>query len=588
MRLLSSEDALRKILEVRYLAKDESGKVIESTDGMFRRVASAVSTAELSFGNENNQKFYKNEFYRIMKELKFLPNSPTLMNAGRPLGQLAACFVLPVEDSLEGIFETVKRAAIIHQTGGGTGFSFSRLRPRGDIVSTTGGVASGVVSFMEVFNSATEAIRQGGTRRGANMAVLRIDHPDILEFVECKRDKRHLNAFNISVGITDEFIHAYKKDLKYPVRNPKNGKVVDHYPAKKVMETVARAAWETGDPGILFLDRINRQNPTPELGEIEATNPCGEQPLLSYEACNLGSIDLKKFVEDGKLNYDELKRTIRIAVRFLDDVVEINKYPFRENKEICLNNRKIGLGVMGFAHMLVMLGIPYDSENALSVADNLMKFITETAINESQKLAEERGVFKHFDKSIFTRNREKARRNATLTTIAPTGTISMIARTSSGIEPIFSLAYTRRAVDVEMFHIDEALESVLVGYGNISKKIIESIKRDGRLRNKKWVPENLRRIFPISYDIKPEWHVMVQEVFQRHVENAVSKTVNIPQHSTPADVLRLYEFAFEKEIKGITVYRDTSKSRQVLCVGCGTEFTPLIVPSHQGRGDNVA
>lgn len=569
MPLLSSEVALRKILEARYLARDESGKVIESIEDMFRRVAKAVASAEISFGNENTQKFYENEFYRIMKELKFLPNSPTLMNAGRPLGQLAACFVLPVEDSLEGIFETVKRAAIIHQSGGGTGFSFSRLRPRGDIVSTTGGLASGVVSFMEVFNAATEAIRQGGTRRGANMAVLRVDHPDILEFIECKRNKRGLSAFNISVGITDEFIHAYKRDLKYPVKNPKNCKVVDHYSAKKVMKMIARAAWETGDPGILFLDRINRQNPTPEQGEIEATNPCGEQPLLPYEACNLGSIDLKKFVENGRVNYDELKKTIQLAVRFLDDVIEINRYPFSENREICLSNRKIGLGVMGFAHMLVMLKIPYDSEEALSVADNIMKFIKETAIEESQKLAEERGAFKHFDRSIFMKNKEKPRRNATLTTIAPTGTISMIARTSSGIEPIFSLAYTRRAVDVEMFHIDEALESLLKGYGVLSKKIIESIKNDGRIRNKKWVPEDLRRIFPVAYDIKPEWHVMVQEVFQRHVDNAVSKTVNIPQYSTPADVLRLYEFAFEREIKGLTVYRDTSKSRQVLCVGCG-------------------
>jgi ribonucleoside-diphosphate reductase alpha chain len=569
MKILSSEEALNKILESRYLAKDESGRIVESIDGLFNRVADAVSAAELKFGNQNNQKFYREEFYRIMKELKFLPNSPTLMNAGRPLGQLAACFVLPVEDSLEGIFETVKRAAIIHQTGGGTGFSFSRLRPKGDIVSTTGGIASGVVSFMEVFNSATEAIRQGGTRRGANMAILRIDHPDVLEFIECKRDKMHLNAFNISVGVTDEFIHAYEKDSKYPVRNPRTGKVIDYYSARKVMRRIAKVAWETGDPGILFIDRINRQNPTPELGEIEATNPCGEQPLLPNEACNLGSIDLKKFVENGKLNYEELQKTVRLAVRFLDDVVEINKYPFSENREICLKNRKIGLGIMGFAHMLVLSGIPYDSEDALSIADEVMKFISEIAVDESRKLAEERGAFENFQKSIFARNREKARRNATLTTIAPTGTISMIARTSSGIEPIFSLAYTRRAVDIEMFHLDESLKSILDEYGNISKKIIQSVEKDGRLRNKKWVPEKLRRIFPISYDINPEWHVRIQEVFQKHVENAVSKTVNIPRDSTPADVLRLYEFAFKREIKGITVYRDTSKSRQVLCVGCG-------------------
>lgn len=569
MNLLSSEEALRKILESRYLAKDESGKVIEGVNEMFRRVARAVASAELNFGNKDNQKFYEEEFYRLMKELKFLPNSPTLMNAGRPLGQLSACFVLPVEDSLEGIFETVKRAAIIHQSGGGTGFSFSRLRPRGDIVSTTGGVASGVVSFMEVFNSATEAIRQGGTRRGANMAVLKIDHPDIMDFITCKKNKRHLNAFNISVGITDEFIHSYEKDAKYPIKNPKNGKIVDHYSARKVMETIADVAWETGDPGLLFLDRINRQNPTPELGEIEATNPCGEQPLLPYEACNLGSIDLKKFVEDGRLNYNELEKTVRLAVRFLDNVVEVNKYPFKENREISLNNRKIGLGVMGFAHMLILLEVPYDSEEALYIAEKIMKFINDTAVNETQILAEERGAFKNFQKSTFAKNGEKPRRNATLTTIAPTGTISMIARTSNGIEPVFSLAYTRRAADVKMFHIDEVFESILPNYTKNSKKIIDAIKRDGRLRDKKFVPEKLRKIFPVSYDIEPEWHVRIQEVFQKYVENAVSKTVNIPQHSTPADVLRLYEYTFKKEIKGITVYRDTSKSRQVLCVGCG-------------------
>ncbi len=571
MKILSSEEGLQRILESRYLVRDESGKVIESIDDMFNRVATAVSGAELNFGDGSKREFYKNEFYRIMKELKFLPNSPALMNAGRPLGQLAACFVLPVEDSLEGIFEAVKRAAIIHQSGGGTGFSFSRLRPKGDIVSTTGGRASGVVSFMEVFNSATEAIRQGGTRRGANMAVLKIDHPDILDFIKCKMDKKRLNAFNISVGMTDEFIYAYEKDLKYPIRNPRNGKILDHYSAREVMETIAKVAWETGDPGILFLDRINEANPTPELGEIEATNPCGEQPLLPYEACTLGSIDLRKFVENGKINYDELGKTVKLALRFLDNVVEINRYPFPEIRNICLSNRKVGLGVMGFAHMLVLLGVPYDSEDALSVAENLMRFISETAVNESRKLAEERGAFENFDKSIFARNGERARRNATVTTIAPTGTISMIARTSSGIEPIFSLAYTRRAADIEMFHIDEMLESILPRYSKIRGRIIESIKKDGRLRDKRWAPEELKRIFPISYDIKPEWHIKVQEVFQKYVENAVSKTVNIPQHSKPADVLRLYEYAFKSKIKGITVYRDTSKSRQVLCVGCGVE-----------------
>lgn len=570
MKLLSSEEALQKILEIRYLAKDESGKVVEDVDGMFRRVANAVSKAELNFSKEDTRKIYENEFYRIMKELKFLPNSPALMNAGRPLGQLSACFVLPVEDSLEGIFETIKRAAIIHQSGGGTGFSFSRLRPRGDIVSSTGGIASGVVSFMEVFNSATEAIRQGGTRRGANMAVLRVDHPEILEFIECKLDKKRLNAFNISVGITDEFIHAFNNNSKYPLRNPRNNKIVDHYYAKKVMERISKVAWATGDPGLLFLDRINRTNPTPELGEIEATNPCGEQPLLPHEACTLGSVDLKKFVSNGKLDYNELEKTVRIAVRFLDNIVEINKYPFPENREICFGNRKIGLGVMGFAHMLVLLGIPYDSESALAVAEDVMKFISRIAVAESQKLAIERGAFKNFNNSVYAKRGEQPRRNATLTTIAPTGTISMIARTSSGIEPIFSLAYTRRAVDVEMYHVDETFLYYLNDYKNQKEKILNSIQKDGTLRNKKWVPEKLRQLFPVAYDIKPEWHIKIQEVFQKYVENAVSKTVNLTKDSTPRDVLKLFTLAFKSEVKGITVYRDTSKSRQVLCVGCGT------------------
>jgi len=569
MTLLSSEDALQKILETRYLARDEKGNVIEDVEGMFRRVARAVSSAELKFSvSKESQGVWEEKFFNVMKELKFLPNSPALMNAGRPLGQLAACFVLPIDDSLEGIFETVKRAAIIHQSGGGTGFSFSRLRPRGDIVSTTGGIASGVVSFMHVFNSATEAIRQGGTRRGANMAVLRVNHPDILEFIECKKKKRELSAFNISVGITDEFIMAYKNNGKYPIINPRNGRVMDHYYARKVLELMAKIAWETGDPGILFLDRINRANPTPAIGEIEATNPCGEQPLLPHEACTLGSIDLKKFVINGKIDYAELERVVRIAVRFLDNIVEINAYPFKENREICLANRKIGLGIMGFAHMLVLLGIPYDSEEALSVAEEIMKFISTTAVDESRHLARERSAFPNFEKSIYFTRREPPRRNATLTTIAPTGTISMIARTSSGIEPIYSLVYTRRAVDMDIFHIDEMFKMVIEDYGKIKEKLLNAVKRDGRIRNKGWAPEKLKKLFPVAYEIKPRWHLRVQEVFQKHVENAVSKTVNIPRESKPSDVLKLYEMAFDSEIKGITVYRDASKTKQVLCIGC--------------------
>lgn len=579
MSILSSEKAVERILKLRYLAKDESGRVVESIDGMFERVAKSIAGAESIF-NKDQQiiEDRRNEFLRIMKELKFLPNSPTLMNAGRPLGQLSACFVLPVDDSLEGIFESVKRAALIHQSGGGTGFSFSRLRPKGDIVSTTGGKASGVVSFMQVFNSATEAIRQGGTRRGANMGVLRVDHPDIIEFIECKRKIDGLSAFNISVGITDEFIHAYKKDTKYPIRNPRTGKVVDRYYARKVLRLIAENSWATGDPGILFLDRINRANPTPELGEIEATNPCGEQPLLPNEACTLGSIDLKKFVKDKKIDFSEIKRTVEIAVRFLDNVVEVNQYPFPENKEICTSNRKIGLGVMGFAHMLVLLGIPYDSEEALGIAEDLMKFISDTAIKASQELARERGPFKNFPESSYGRANMPPRRNATLTTIAPTGTISIIARTSSGIEPLFSLAYTRRAVDLEMFHVDEVLKEVLEGYKRLKKQILEEVKVNGRLRDKKWVPEELRRIFPTSYDIKPEWHIRIQEAFQKYVENAVSKTVNLPKDATPQDVLRLYEFAFKREIKGITIYRDSSKHGQVLCIGCGQDQEASQIP----------
>jgi len=533
------------ILKKRYLAKDENGETVETPDVLFRRVADAVALAEDTFAVGEQEKI-REAFFRIMRSLQFLPNSPTLMNAGRQLGQLSACFVLPIEDSLDSIFESVKETAKIHQTGGGTGFSFSKLRPRDDMVSSTMGAASGPVSFIKVFNMATEVIKQGGTRRGANMGILRIDHPDIEEFVSSKNDPGELTNFNLSVAVTDAFIEAYDKDTLFGLINPKTGKEVRKTSARELLHLIARSAWSSGEPGVIFIDTINRANPTPHIGTIEATNPCGEQPLLPYESCCLGSINLSKMVKDNMVDWDTLKEVTHLGVRFLDDVIEVSKYPLTEIGRVTRANRKIGLGVMGFAHMLIRLGIPYDSSEALLLGEKVMRFINGESKNASRILAETRGVFPNWKGSVWERE-NLPQRNATTTTIAPTGTLSIIAGCSGGIEPIYSTHYSRILFDGLNVEMTDPLFQEMKG------------KLDAN---------ELGRLFRTAYDISPDFHLRIQKVFQDHVDNAVSKTVNLPAEATPETVLDIYLSAFHMGLKGITVFRDKSRGQQALA--CGT------------------
>ncbi|MBT8332220.1 MAG: vitamin B12-dependent ribonucleotide reductase [Deltaproteobacteria bacterium] len=567
-RLILSDNA-RRVLRRRYLKKDSRGKVTETPDRMFQRVARHIAKAEKKFGGDENRiKEVQELFYQIMTEFKFLPNSPTLMNAGRRLGQLAACFVLPVEDSMEGIFGALRNAALIHKSGGGTGFAFSRLRPKNSTVGTTGGVASGPVSFMKIFNTATEQVKQGGTRRGANMAILKVDHPDIMEFIHSKRKNRELNNFNISVGVTDAFMQAAAAGEEYVLVDPRDQTSVGKLNAREIYDTLVKQAWKNGDPGIIFLDRINRDNPTPALGEIESTNPCGEQPLLPLEACNLGSINLAKFVlENGDgpmVDYEGLKDIVDLSVRFLDNTIEMSKYPLPEITSMVQGNRKIGLGVMGFADMLFQLDIAYNSEAALETAESVMRFIHETAHDASRNLAEERGPFENYDKSIFKDQGIKYR-NATTTTIAPTGTLSIISGCSSGIEPLFALSFVRNVMDNDkLLEVNPFFEKVARKRGFYSRELMDKIARKGGLHDIMEIPEDVRKVFVTAHDVSPEWHVRMQAAFQKYTDNAVSKTVNLPQDATVEDVRKVYDLAYELGCKGVTIYRDGSKENQVL------------------------
>jgi len=564
-----SENA-RRVLAKRYLRKDSNGRNIETPEQMFKRVAHHIARAEKKYGGDlSKEKEMEDAFYGMMTDLTFLPNSPTLMNAGRSLGQLAACFVLPIVDSMDGIFDSLKNAALIHKSGGGTGFSFSRLRPKNSRVGTTGGIASGPVSFMKIFNTATEQVKQGGTRRGANMAILRVDHPDIMEFIYCKKNNNDLNNFNISVGITDAFMEAVKNESVYSLIDPKKGNKAGELNAVEVYQVLIKQAWQNGDPGIIFLDRINRDNPTPGLGEIESTNPCGEQPLLPLEACNLGSIDLSKFItEDGEvpgIDYDRLKEIIRLSVRFLDNTIDMSKYPLPEITEMVKGNRKIGLGIMGFADMLYQLRVRYDSEEAIGVAEEVMDFIQKESHEASRRLAEERGVFGNYDKSVFAGQDGLSYRNATTTTIAPTGTLSIMAGCSSGIEPLFALSFVRNVMDNDkLLEVNPYFENVARERGFYSRELMDLVAGEGSIKGIEEIPEDIRELFVTAHDIAPAWHIRMQAAFQKYTDNAVSKTVNLPRDATVDDVREVYDLAYELGCKGVTIYRDGSKENQVL------------------------
>lgn len=554
------------VLQKRYLRKINN--VEETPKDLLIRVAKNIAEAEAKFNPNADVLSVAETFYNEMAALRFLPNSPTLMNAGHTLQQLSACFVLPVDDSLEAIFESVKHTALIHKSGGGTGFSFSRLRPKDDVVKTTKGVSSGPVSFMSVFDAATETIKQGGMRRGANMGILRVDHPDIMDFIYAKEDKTKLTNFNLSVGITEEFMKSVKENKDFDLLTPRTKEKVSSLNARKVFNEMVRLAWEGGDPGIIFLDRINNANPTPAEGEMESTNPCGEQPLLPYESCNLGSINLAKFIKNNEIDWDSLENTIKIAVRFLDNVIEMNNYPIPQIDKMTKRNRKIGLGIMGWADMLVMLSIAYDSQEAINLAEKVMKFIQDKAREMSSLLAEERGSFPAFEKSIYPAMGFKAMRNATVTTIAPTGTISIIAGASSGIEPYFALAYYRNVMDNNKLpEVNPIFVDIAKKEGFYSDKLMNELADNGNTHGIDNVPDKWKKVFVTSHEIKPIWHVKMQAAFQKYTDNAVSKTINFEKEATIKDIEDAYMLAYDLGCKGITVYRDGSRNDQVLNIG---------------------
>ncbi|RJQ45572.1 MAG: adenosylcobalamin-dependent ribonucleoside-diphosphate reductase [Nitrospiraceae bacterium] len=568
-----SENAL-KVLRTRYLLKDENGVIKETPDKLFRRVARFIASAESAYGGSPDE--WEEKFYDAMSNLKFLPNTPTLINAGKDSGQLAACFVLPVDDSMKSIFDSLKNAALILQSGGGTGFSFSKLRPRADIVRSTGGIASGPVSFMRIYNTATEVIKQGGARRGANMGILRIDHPDVMEFIKIKRHEEELRNFNISMAVTDAFMQALRDDTVYDLINPRSKRIAGHMKASDVFREIVESAWETGDPGLVFIDRINRDNPTPLIGEIESTNPCGEQPLLPYEACVLGSINLSKVVrpvsglrsavcKNGKnceIDWEQLAYLVRLGVRFLDDAIDVNTYPVTDIEKMHKGNRKIGLGVMGWADMLIQLGIRYNSPKAFRLAREVMSFIRDHARNASIELAREKGAFPNFKGSIYDTPEFASQgglRNATTTTIAPTGTLSLIADCSSGIEPLFAIAYKRLVLDTELYEIHPLFIETAKQRSFFSDDLIQKVSKTGSLRGIKEIPNDVKRLFVSSHEISPEDHIEVQAAFQEFTDNAVSKTINMKHRATRDDVAHAFLLAFEKGCKGITVFRYGSK-----------------------------
>jgi len=561
------------VLEKRYLRKNAQDVVIETPDEMFWRVARDIAEAEQLYTNPSSIDELSETFHGLMASLDFLPNSPCLMNAGKELQQLAACFVLPIEDSLESIFETVKQTALIHQSGGGTGFSFSHLRPKADTVQSTGGAASGPISFMRVFNMATEVIRQGGTRRGANMGVLRVDHPDIMEFITIKQSPDEMSNFNLSVGVTKDFMNALMKDEEYPLLNPRTKKEVRRIKARIVFDTMVKTAWETGDPGILFLDRINEANPTPQLGEMESTNPCGEVPLLPFEPCVLGSINLSRMLKkrNGKWepDFEKIRKTVREAVHFLDNVIDRNHYPLPQIAEMAKGNRKIGLGVMGLAHFFIRLGMPYHTPRAIEVVRGIMSFIQHQARERSIELAEERGVFPNFKGSIYGGTGGMKLRNATLTTIAPTGTLSLLANCSSGIEPLFAVHYTRKALEgMEFQMMDPLFLEIAEEEGFMNEPLVQKLRDGAGLHELPDVPDSVRNLFITSFEIPALWHVKIQAGFQEFTDNAVSKTINFSREATREEVQEAFLMAYREKCKGITIYRSGSKPGQVLA--CGT------------------
>ena len=567
----------RVVLAKRYL-KQVNGQVVETVEDMIYRVACVIAeNEEDKYGKGKKEtEDLAEKFYTMMANLEFMPNSPTLMNAGRDLGQLSACFVLPIEDSMEQIFDAIKNAAIIHKSGGGTGFSFSRLRPKNSMVRSTGGVASGPISFMKVFNSATEAVKQGGTRRGANMGILRVDHPDIVDFIQCKEDNKEITNFNISVGITEDFMLAVSEGRPYDLIDPHTGDPAGKLSAPEIFNKIVEHAWQNGEPGIVFLDRLNAGNPTPLQGEIEATNPCGEQPLLPNEACNLGSINLKLMVieKDGKMviNWERMSQVIRLAVRFLDNVIDVNQYPLPIIDEVVKGNRKIGLGVMGFADMLILLQTSYATEEAVEYAEKVMKFIQTEARIESQRLAEERGTFPNYEGSIYEGVMKL--RNATLTTIAPTGTISMICGASSGVEPLFAVAYTKTVMDgTALVEVNPLFEAFAQEFGFYSPELMQKIAEMGTVLGLEEVPNWVQEVFTTAQEIAPEWHIRIQAAFQKYTDNAVSKTINFANAATREDIAEAYRLADKLNCKGLTVYRDGSREEQVLSIG--TVATPV-------------